>query len=223
MRLTGDIVYSMQHRFILDWNSQHHQEIKKGEPYFPDALNLGHVATQFVTSGPDDDQEQIKLTYMKMISGAEREIIIQTPYYIPSDALHETLKLALLSGVQVKLMIPNKPDHPLVYWATYYNAADLVKNGAKVYTYEDGFIHAKNLIIDGEYASVGSANFDYRSLQLCFEANVVVYDYDFAQKLRNNYLDDVKVSRPLTLERYEERSMFVRFKEGLARLISPML
>lgn len=223
LRLTGDIVYSMQHRFILDWNSQHHQEIKKGEPYFPDALNLGHVATQFVTSGPDDDQEQIKLTYMKMISGAEREIIIQTPYYIPSDALHETLKLALLSGVQVKLMIPNKPDHPLVYWATYYNAADLVKNGAKVYTYEDGFIHAKNLIIDGEYASVGSANFDYRSLQLCFEANVVVYDYDFAQKLRNNYLDDVKVSRPLTLERYEERSMFVRFKEGLARLISPML
>ena len=82
----------------------------------------------------------------------------------------------MLSGVQVKLLIPNKPDHPLVYWATYFHAADLVKYGAKVYTYENGFVHSKTLIIDGEYASVGSANLDYRSLQLCFEANVVIFE-----------------------------------------------
>ncbi|WP_205272580.1 cardiolipin synthase [Lactococcus taiwanensis] len=223
LRLTGDIVYSLQHRFILDWNSQHHFEITQGEPYFPDAISQGHVATQLVTSGPDEDKEQIKLTYMKMISGAEREIVIQTPYYIPSDALHESLKLALLSGVQVKMMIPNKPDHPLVYWATYFHAADLVKYGAKVYTYESGFVHSKTLIIDGEYASVGSANLDYRSLQLCFEANVVIYNYDIAQKLRNDFIKDLKLSRALTLERYEQRSKIVRFKEGLARLIAPML
>lgn len=223
LRLQGDIVYSLQHRFILDWNSQHHFEITEGEPYFPDSVNKGHIAAQFVTSGPDEDKEQIKLTYMKMISGAEREIIIQTPYYIPSDALHETLKLALLSGIQVKMLIPNKPDHPLVYWATYFYAADLVKAGAQVYTYENGFTHAKTIIIDGEYASVGSANFDYRSLQLCFEANVVLYDYDFSQHLRDNFVKDLQVSKRLTLERYEERSNFIRFKEGLARLISPML
>lgn len=223
LRLTGDIVYSLQHRFILDWNSQHHFEITQGEPYFPDAISQGHVATQLVTSGPDEDKEQIKLTYMKMISGAEREIVIQTPYYIPSDALHESLKLALLSGVQVKMMIPNKADHPLVYWATYFHAADLVKYGAKVYTYENGFVHSKTLIIDGEYASVGSANLDYRSLQLCFEANVVIYNYDIAQKLRNDFIKDLKLSRALTLERYEQRSKIVRFKEGLARLIAPML
>ncbi|MFC4652498.1 cardiolipin synthase [Lactococcus nasutitermitis] len=223
LRLTGDIVYSLQHRFILDWNSQHHFEITQGEGYFPDSIGKGKVASQFVTSGPDEAKEQIKLTYMKMISGAEREIIIQTPYYIPSDALHETLKLALLSGVQVKLLIPNKPDHPLVYWATYFYSADLVKAGAKVYTYENGFVHAKTLIIDGEYASVGSANFDYRSLQLCFEANVVLYDFDIAQDLRRKFLEDLKLSKALTLERYEERSFFIRFKEGLARLISPML
>lgn len=79
------------------------------------------------------------------------------------------------------------------------------------------------MIIDGEYASVGSANLDYRSLQLCFEANVVIYDYDISQKLRNDFMKDLKLSRPLTLERYEERSKLVRFKEGLARLIAPML
>ncbi|MCL2113890.1 MAG: cardiolipin synthase [Streptococcaceae bacterium] len=223
LRLTGDIVYSLQHRFILDWNSQHKFEITEGEPYFPDSIAIGHVATQLVTSGPDEDKEQIKLTYMKMISGAEREIVIQTPYYIPSDALHESLKLALLSGVQVRMMIPNKPDHPLVYWATYFHAADLVKYGAKVYTYENGFVHSKTLIIDGEYASVGSANLDYRSLQLCFEANVVIYDYDIAQKLRSDFMKDLQLSQGLTLELYEQRSNWIRFKEGLARLISPML
>jgi cardiolipin synthase len=111
----------------------------------------------------------------------------------------------------------------LVYWATYFHAADLVKAGAKVYTYENGFVHSKTLIIDGEYASVGSANLDYRSLQLCFEANVILYDYDIAQKLRHDFIDDLKFSRALTLERYEKRSRMIRLKEGLARLIAPML
>lgn len=176
-----------------------------------------------MTSGPDEVKAQIKMTYMKMINSAEREIIIQTPYYVPDDALHESLKLALLSGVEVRLMIPNKPDHPLVYWATYYYAADLLKMGAKVYTYEKGFVHSKTLIIDGEYASVGSANFDNRSLQLCFEGNMVLYDYDISQKLREDFKKDLEVSKRLTMEIYEERSTSIRFKEGLARLISPML
>ncbi|EKF50844.1 cardiolipin synthase [Lactococcus garvieae] len=223
LRLTGDVVYSLQNRFILDWNSQHKFEILEAAEYFPAALERDRVITQFVTSGPDEVKEQIKMTYMKMINSAEREIIIQTPYYVPDDALHESLKLALLSGVEVRLMIPNKPDHPLVYWATYYYVADLLKRGAKVYTYEKGFVHSKTLIIDGEYSSVGSANFDNRSLQLCFEGNMALYDYDISQKLREDFKKDLEVSKRLTIEIYEERSRSIRFKEGLARLISPML
>lgn len=223
LRLTGNVVYSLQNRFILDWNSQHKFEISEAEEYFPAALENDRVITQFVTSGPDEVKEQIKMTYMKMINSAEREIVIQTPYYVPDDALHESLKLAILSGIEVRLMIPNKPDHPLVYWATYYYAADLLKIGAKVYTYEKGFIHSKTIIIDGEYSSVGSANFDNRSLQLCFEGNMVLYDYDIAQKLREDFNKDVEVSKRLTIEAYEARGTLIRFKEGLARLISPML
>ena len=158
-----------------------------------------------------------------MINGAEDEIIIQTPYYIPDDAIHEALKLALLSGVKVKLLIPNKPDHPFVYWATYYYSGSLVGYGAEVYTYEMGFVHAKTIIVDGSFASVGSANFDYRSFMLDFEGNMVIYDRDFAQQLRKNFLDDVKVSQQLTLERYAQRSAVIKFKEGIARLIGPML
>lgn len=223
IRLTGDIVYSLQSRFILDWNSQHHFEIEHNDDYFPKANPTGSVISQFVTSGPDERKEQIKMTYMKMISGAQKEIIIQTPYFIPDEALLGVLRLALLSGVKVKILIPNKPDHPLVYWATYFYSADLVKMGAEVWTYENGFVHSKMMIIDGEYATVGSANFDYRSFQLDFEANIVIYDRENAQTLRRAFLRDLEVSKALTLELYETRSYGVRFKEGLARLISPML
>ena len=163
------------------------------------------------------------MAYLKMINGAEDEIIIQTPYYIPDDAIHEALNLALLSGVKVKLLIPNKPDHPFVYWATYYYSASLVRYGAEVYTYENGFVHAKTIIIDGNFASVGSANFDYRSFSLDFEGNMIIYDRDFSQRLRNDFFDDLKVSQQLTMARYEQRSFFIRFKEGIARLIGPML
>lgn len=223
LRLTGDVVYSLQNRFILDWNSQHKFEIEHSESYYPKANPTGKVVTQFVTSGPDEQKEQIKMTYLKLISGAEHEIIIQTPYFIPDEGLLDVMRLALLSGVKVKILIPNKPDHPLVYWATYFYSADLVKIGAEVYTYEKGFVHSKMLIIDGKYASVGSANFDNRSFQLDFEANIVMYDQDLAQRLRRAFMRDLEVSNQLTLERYEERSYWIRLKEGLARLISPML
>ncbi|WP_172209700.1 cardiolipin synthase [Lactococcus hodotermopsidis] len=224
LRVTGDIVYSLQNRFIMDWNSQHEHEITNSLPYFPEKMpSSGNVTAQFVTSGPDSRREQIKMAYLKMINGAEDEIIIQTPYYIPDDAIHEALKLALLSGVKVKLLIPNKPDHPFVYWATYYYSASLVKYGADVYTYENGFVHAKTIIIDGTFASVGSANFDYRSFNLDFEGNMVIYDKEFAEQLRDNFHEDLTLSKQLTLERYGERSTFIRFKEGIARLIGPML
>ncbi|MCJ1977097.1 cardiolipin synthase [Lactococcus paracarnosus] len=223
LRVTGDVVYSLQNRFIMDWNSQHQYEITESLPYFPETKASGNLTAQFVTSGPDSKREQIKMTYLKMINGAEDEIIIQTPYYIPDDAIHEALKLALLSGVKVKLLIPNKPDHPFVYWATYYYSGSLVGYGAEVYTYEMGFVHAKTIIVDGSFASVGSANFDYRSFMLDFEGNMVIYDRDFAQQLRKNFLDDVKVSQQLTLERYAQRSAVIKFKEGIARLIGPML
>ncbi|MCJ1995394.1 cardiolipin synthase [Lactococcus piscium] len=223
LRVTGDVVYSLQNRFIMDWNSQHQHEITESRSYFPETKASGNLTAQFVTSGPDSKREQIKMTYLKMINGAEDEIIIQTPYYIPDDAIHEALKLALLSGVKVKLLIPNKPDHPFVYWATYYYSGSLVGYGAEVYTYEMGFVHAKTIIVDGSFASVGSANFDYRSFMLDFEGNMVIYDRDFAQQLRKNFLDDVKVSQQLTLERYAQRSAVIKFKEGIARLIGPML
>ncbi|ASZ06956.1 MULTISPECIES: cardiolipin synthase [Enterococcus] len=223
LRIYGEAVYSLQNRFLMDWNSQHTNEVSYSPNFFPMIDSTGEMAVQIVTSGPDSEHEQIKMTYLKMISLAKREILIQTPYYIPDGSIHEALKLALLAGVKVHLQIPNKPDHPLVYWATYSFAAELIEYGAIVETYENGFIHAKTMIIDGGVVSVGSANIDVRSFRLDFEVNTLVYDERMASQVRKAFFDDSNVSKQLTREIYENRGTVIKLKEGLARLVSPLL
>ncbi|MFV0558420.1 MAG: cardiolipin synthase [Enterococcus sp.] len=223
LRIVGSAVYSLQNRFLMDWNSQNREVVTYQPQFFPKIISSGKVALQVVTSGPDSEREQIKMTYLKMINLAKEEILIQTPYYIPDEAIHEALRLALLSGVRVQLQIPNKPDHPLVYWATYSFAAELLKLGAQVDIYETGFIHAKTVIIDGGIVSVGSANIDVRSFKLDFEVNTVIYDRDFAQQVRQAFLQDAKHASQLTQKLYQQRGLRIKLKEGVARLVSPLL
>jgi cardiolipin synthase len=223
LRILGPAVYSLQNRFLMDWNSQHAIEIKYEAALFPMIASTGTIAAQVVTSGPDTEHEEIKLTYLKMINLAKKEILIQTPYYIPDESIHNALKLALLSGVSVHLQIPNKPDHPLVYWATYSFAAELLAYGAVVETYEKGFMHAKTMIIDGGVVSIGSANIDVRSFRLDFEVNTIVYDAKVAEEARQAFFADSEDSAELTLEKYQNRPVVIKIKEGLARLVSPLL
>lgn len=223
LRIHGEAVYTLQNRFLMDWNSQQKNELVYQPDYFPEIESEGKLALQIVSSGPDSEHEQIKLTYLKMINLAKKEILIQTPYYIPDAPIHEALKLALLSGVKVRMQIPNKPDHILVYWATYSFAAELLEYGAIIETYENGFIHAKTMVIDGGVASVGSANIDVRSFKLDFEVNTIVYDAAFAEELREEIHKDSMKSELLTQEKYDQRGTVIKFKEGIARLISPLL
>ncbi|MGK0552447.1 cardiolipin synthase [Enterococcus faecalis] len=223
LRIHGEAVYSLQNRFLMDWNSQHTKELRYEDTYFPPIQTNGHKAVHIVTSGPDSEHEQIKMVYLKMISLAKKEILIQTPYYIPDASIHEALKLALLSGVKVRIQIPNKPDHMMVYWATYSFAAELLEYGAIIETYENGFIHAKTMIIDEGIVSVGSANIDVRSFRLDFEVNTLIYDQSFAQAVRAAFYEDSKVSFLLTKAKYQRRGIKIKLKEGLARLISPLL
>lgn len=223
LRIHGEIVYALQNRFIMDWNSQNTKEVRYRKNLFPKIYSTGTRAAQIVTSGPDSEHEQIKMTYLKMISLAKEEILIQTPYYIPDASIHEALKLALLSGVKVRMQIPNKPDHMLVYWATYSFSAELLDYGAIIETYENGFIHAKTMIIDGGIASVGSANIDVRSFQLDFEVNTIIYDEELALEIREAFFEDSTKSELLTKEKYQRRGAIIKLKEGLARLISPLL
>ena len=120
-------------------------------------------------------------------------------------------------------MIPNKPDHPFVYWATYFYVGEMLNAGARIYIYDNGFIHAKTIIVDGKLTSVGTANIDVRSFKLNFEVNAFLYDEGISTSLTESFYKDMDVSRELTLEAYQQRSLKIRFKESISRLLSPIL
>ena len=223
LRIEGPAVYPLQNRFLMDWNSHHNPSETYQAEYFPAIKNVGNIDAQIVTSGPDNTYEQIKMVYLKMISIAKEEILIQTPYYIPDDAMQEALKLALLSGVKVKIQIPNKPDHILVYWATYSFVAELLEYGAIVEIYDNGFMHAKTMIIDQKVVSIGSANIDVRSFRLDFEVNTLIYDKTFVAEAIKMFNYTSTQCHQLTEEKYSKRGRLIKFKEGIARLIAPLL
>ncbi|TGB02699.1 cardiolipin synthase [Halobacillus salinus] len=222
LRVEGGSVRHMQTRFILDWNQASRKDIVYEDRYYA-SESKGEVGMQIVSSGPDSDWEQIKHGYMKMIMSAKDYVYIQTPYFIPDDSLLDALRIAVLSGVDVRIMVPNKPDHPFVYWATYSNIGDLLQAGATVYVYQKGFLHAKTIVVDGEIASVGTANIDVRSFRLNFEANAFLYHPDIAGLLADRFHEDMVDSTELTYKLYQSRSKWIRFKEAISRLLSPIL
>jgi cardiolipin synthase len=158
-----------------------------------------------------------------MISKAKDSIYIQTPYFIPDESILNALLIAAKSGIDVNIMIPCKPDHPFVYWATYSYVGDLVNAGAKCYTYDNGFLHSKGMIVDGKVLCYGTANMDIRSFALNFEVNAVVYGSDKAEEMIDIFNEDLKVSTQITKEIYSERNIIVRIKEQICRLMSPLL
>ncbi|WP_062109132.1 cardiolipin synthase [Bacillus niameyensis] len=223
LKITGQAVYGMHTRFILDWNQASPDKISYEDRLFPVMEPMGDTDIQIVSSGPDSEWEQIKYGVIKLISSAKKYIYIQTPYFIPDASVLDALKIAALSGVDVKLMIPNKPDHPFVYWATYSYVGDLLKTGAKIYIYDNGFIHAKKIIADGKIATIGTANIDVRSFRLNFEVNAFLYDQVLVEQLVDIFHEDMKLSNELTWEQYQNRSLYIRFKESFSRLLSPIL
>lgn len=224
LRTEGNGVHALQTRFILDWNQASKEKNFTYEArFFPEFPQVGHIGMQVVSSGPDTEWQHIKNGYVKMIVTAKKYIYLQTPYFIPDDTILDTLKIAALSGVDVRIMIPDKPDHMFVYWATLSNIGELLRAGAKVYIYQNGFIHAKTLIADDAIASVGTANFDSRSFSLNFEVNAFIYDQQITKELRTTFEEDIQVSKELTLKDYQKRSLVIKIKESISRLLSPIL
>jgi cardiolipin synthase len=223
LKIRGDAVVDLQTRFFLDWGHATKEDMMYRPKYFPDTANNGTVGIQIISSGPDKLDEAIKRNYVKMINSAKESICIQTPYFVPDASVLEALKIAASSGIDVSIMIPCKPDHLFVYWATYWYCGELLQHGVKIYTYENGFIHAKTLVIDGIVSSVGTANFDVRSFRLNFEGNAIIYDTKISSKLRDYFIEDLNYSLELTREVYLERGIIIRFKESISRLLAPLL
>ena len=157
-----------------------------------------------------------------MITSAKKTIYIQTPYFVPDASVIESLKNAIFSGVDVRIMIPVCPitcsyiGLPCGMWATCFDAA-------QIYIYKNGFLHAKNICVDGEVASVGSANFDMRSFYLSFEVNAFIYDGKVVAELEKAFEKDMEESEELTWEKYSQRSLWIKFKESISRLLTDIL
>lgn len=223
LRITGSSVYDLQMRFILDWRFSSKEDLDISIAYYQEPSREGNTGIQIVSSGSDTKHEEIKHGYLKMISSAKKRIIIQTPYFIPDYSILESLKNAALSGVELSIMIPCKPDHVFVYWATYSYIGELLDTGAKIYIYNNGFLHAKMICVDGKVASIGSANFDIRSFRLNFEVNAFIYDSATVINLEEIFDNDIKYSEALTLEKYKNRPLYIKLKESISRLLSDLL
>ncbi|MGL5435863.1 MAG: cardiolipin synthase [Lachnospiraceae bacterium] len=230
LRITGEAVISLQIRFALDWNYAVKENLFKDSFYFTDFLGIHQndipfsiLGIQIITSGPDSQNRLIRDNYLELFHKARHHIYIQTPYFVPDDTILSALKIAAQSGVDVKLMIPCKPDHPFVYWATYSYVGDMLEAGVRCYTYEDGFLHAKGVTVDGQVSCYGTANMDIRSFELNFEVNAIIYDEETTERLEAIFLEDLPHCREVTKEIYANRNLWIRIREQFSRLLSPLL
>jgi cardiolipin synthase len=223
VRIRGSGAISVEKRFVLDWNFAAKDQLKV-EDYAPTRPGSGKSSLQIVSGGPDHVSIKIEELYVKMITSARQYVYIQTPYFVPGEAVTAALVTAAKSGVDVRVMMPSKPDHPFIYWASLFNAGEMLRSKVRVHQFtKEGFIHAKVLVMDDLVASVGSANFDRRSLELNFESNAVIYDKELALKVKSAYLDDLEHRcTELTAEDYLKRSWVVKFKEDVSRLYGPI-
>nr|WP_296956314.1 cardiolipin synthase [uncultured Mediterraneibacter sp.] len=223
--IEGAAVTSLAVRFVLDWNYAAKENLFLRDSLFelPQYVRGGHDPVQIISSGPDSQTKTIHDNYLHLIHSAKDHVYIQTPYFIPDDSILDALKIASRAGIDVRIMIPCKPDHPFVYWATYSYIGDMVAAGAKCYVYNNGFLHAKTLSVDGMVACVGTANMDIRSFGLNFEVNATIYSERTVQKLERAFENDMNQCTYITRKIYEERSLVIRIKEQFSRLLSPLL
>lgn len=223
LRIRGSALDELELRFLLDWRYASKDSFSAAAIYFPIRKKRGNTGIQVVSSGPDSKWSAIKNGYLKMISSAKDRIYIQTPYFIPDDSILEALKIASLSGIEVRLIIPGKPDHFFVHWASLSYVGELLEAGVRCFTYNRGFIHSKLAIIDGLVSTVGTANLDIRSFELNFEVNAFIYDEQVSRELEQAFIKDLQDCTEITMEAYENRNRSVKFKESICRLLSPLL
>lgn len=222
-RFEGEVVDQLQLRFMMDWNFCSEDKFCIDGFYYPAKDIKEYLPSQIVSSGPDTRWHNVRNSYFKMINEAEKNIYIETPYFSPDDSIQEALKIAALSGIDVRIIIPAHPDHLFVYWASMSYLGELLEAGVKCYQYETGFIHSKTIFVDGIVGTIGTANMDVRSFALNFEINSFIFDEKKVSELENIFLKDLKDCTEITYENYLKRGKMFKIRESVSRLISPML
>ena len=224
LRIDGPGVFYLQYLFLTNWNFCSGKIIMPEEPHFSmPAVYKDDRFVQVAASGPDSDQPSVLFSLLQAIYLAKKEILITTPYFIPGDSILEAIRIAALSGLSVKMLVPGICDSRLVNAASKSYYEDLLCAGVEIYRYQKGFVHAKTLVTDGSLSIIGTANMDYRSFELNFEVNVLVYDREFSEKLRDVFFQDIEEAEKIDKDSWCKRSAYQQLPERVARLFSHVL
>lgn len=232
IRLEGEAAAVLQAVFLIDWYNATGEDlfaagrfpsltagndpVEAGEAYLP---------VQILTSGPDSEWRAIRQLYFAMILSAQRRVRLQSPFFILDATIAEALKAAALSGVEVEVMVSARGEglNQAPYWAAYTYMAEVAAAGVRVHLYDQGYLHAKTIAVDGEVCSIGSANLDIRSFSINYEINAVLYDAELTRELEAAFERDCAACRPFDAKAYAEGPILARVRDSTARLLSPLL
>ena len=222
-RIEGEAVASLQTHFFYNWDFLTTEEVEIKEEYYPKEDRENDVAVQIAASGPDTDYPNIMEAVLAAITGAEKYIYITTPYFIPNDEILTALSMASRSGVDVKIIVPQKGDSWAAKHATNSFIEQMLESGIEVHHYCKGMVHAKTMVVDGNLTTIGTCNMDNRSFLLNFEINAIFYDENVARQLHDQFQEDLEDCSPNELEEWRKRSVFRKILESFWRLWSPLL
>ena len=221
LRITGPGVASLEYSFAVDWNFMG-QPLIEHDPAASDTPR-GDMGVQLITSGPTNQWSNVEMMFYKAISNATHRVFIQTPYFLPTDGLLKSLVTASLANVDVRIMIPLRPDSSILRYASMSYVTECLRAGIKIYLYKPGMLHSKVLIIDNELTSVGSTNFDFRSFEHNFEANLFIYSNEFNKRMADIFMADQRVSMRIVPAEWKKRPRRRKIAESVLRLLSPIL
>ena len=223
LKMEGNAVHALQIAFLLNWFYASNESVEFKKELFPQPKLLGKQCVQIAGSGPDSDWASIMQAFFMAITSAQKRVWITTPYFIPNDPVLTAIKTASLSGIDVQIIFPYKPDSRMVHYASMSYMKEVLESGVKVHLYTKGFIHAKTLLVDDVLSSVGTANMDFRSFDQNYEINAMIYDSGFAEELAGQFMKDMEHCVPLQLNRWQQRPIRKRLLESSARLLAPIL
>ncbi|MEH7333321.1 cardiolipin synthase [Neobacillus drentensis] len=218
LKITGESVDFLQSEFLMDWKEYAGENLQRSQQYFPELLK-GEIRHQFVPT----EAGQLEDWFIRVIRKSASSIIIGTPYFIPSRKVFSELLEAANRGVSITVVVPYTADHILVQEASYRYLRRLLREGAEVFQYKNGFYHAKTIVIDDKICDIGTANFDKRSFFLNKEINCYLYDPAFIERLRSVLKKDIADSKPLSLTNLNHGTFFRKVKEGIAFAIAYFL
>jgi cardiolipin synthase len=219
--IDGPATLGMQVSFVEDWHWSADEIIEGLNWNVP--MHRGDTGVVVVPSGPADSLETAKLMYLQLINAAQRRLWIASPYFVPDESVVSALQLAALRGVDVRILVPNKPDHMMVGYATFAYFDEVHKAGVRMYRYTEGFLHQKVTLVDNKLALVGTANFDNRSFRLNFEISAICLGDKIVSQVQDMLEKDLAVSYEMGDRAFSRRGWFFKLAAYVSRLAAPVL